>query len=140
MTPARALGAFAVLFCATFALLRSTSTFARVEQRLDDVRRVAADSGLRVPEVMALLDLGEGRLSLAELGRVAREVARARDELGDLALAVAAVRGHVALVEELAQDASPAEALRQLRARPEGLVATRFLTMVDRYAAAQRAD
>jgi hypothetical protein len=133
----RGLLLFAVVFCAAFSWLRATSTFARVEGRIAEVRAAAARSGLEEAEVMALLDLGEGRTPSEQLTELATEVARARDQLGATGLAVAAVLGHGDLVRTLRAGASPADALAALQARREGLVATRFATMAERYRAAQ---
>lgn len=139
MTRARGLSLFVVAFVAVFFGLRSTSTFARVEARLDDVRVVAAATGLREAEVMALLDLGDGRTSRDDLTALAARVVRARAKREELGLAVAVALGHGELVRRLEADAAPTPVLARLRARPEGLQITRFLTMVERYRAAQAA-
>lgn len=136
MTRRLGLCGFVIAFCGVFFWLRTTSTFARVEARGDDVRAVAATSGLALEEVMALLDLGDGHTPTPELMRLARRVVAARRAHGDLGLAVAAVFGHDVLVQQLLSEPAASPALARLRARPEGLVATRYLTMVERYRAA----
>ncbi|MEZ5963828.1 MAG: hypothetical protein R3F56_08290 [Planctomycetota bacterium] len=140
MTRRRGLALFAVGFCALFFWLRATSTFARVEARRADAVAVAKASGLDVAEVLALLDLGEGRTPTPELERVARRVVAARRSHGDLGLAVAAVFGHDALVQQILVEESERPAAERFRALPEGLVATRFLTMVGRYREALGSD
>jgi hypothetical protein len=137
VTRGRALALFSIVFVTAFFGLRSTSTFARVEARVDDVRAVAAESGLLEEEVMALLDLVDASATRADLSVLAARVARARVEHGELGLAVAVALGHRVLVRELEAEPSPSPPLARLRARPEGLQVTRFLTMVERYRAAR---
>lgn len=137
MTRRQGIVAFVAAFAASFFWLRSTSTFARVEARLADAEAIATSSGLDVVEVMALLDLGEGRTPTDELSLQAERVARARREHGELGLAVAVAFGHGALVRRLLAEDGAGSALARLRARREGILVTRYLTMVERYAGAR---
>ncbi len=115
-------------------VVRSTSTFAAVTRRADEVADVAQRAGLRPEEGMALLDLHPD-LDAAGFAAHVGEVVRARARVSDLALAVAVAYGHGALVDAaLAAEAGDAARARtRVRATHEGLVVTRFVAMVERY-------
>jgi hypothetical protein len=127
--------AFTVLFVVAFFTLRATATFARVQARAGEAAVLAREFALADAEVLALLDLHEGRLSGAEWHGLCARVVAARAEFGDLGLGVAAAMGHAALVRSLCAGTTIEAARGALRARPQGLVMTRFLAMVERYRA-----
>jgi hypothetical protein len=127
------LGAIVV---ASVLVVRATSTFAAVTRRASEAEALAARVGLLPEEVMALLDLAP-ELGAEALALRATRVQTERVRLGDLGLAVAVVHGQAALVEAAvaASNGDLARARQRVQAAPEGLVVTRFLSMVDRYRA-----
>ncbi len=118
---------------AFFLLRRDNSTFSAVELRMAEAHATAIRLQMPVEQVMALLDLGEGKLNAYEWVVKAEALKDAQVLYRELGLAVAAVHGQDKLVAELVGKGDPAAALVALRARPEGLVATRYLSMVERY-------
>ena len=130
------LGVLGAVVVVSVLVVRSTSTFASVTRRLDEVAAVATRLALPTEEVMALLDLSPDADADA-LGLAAAKVQTERARLGDLGLAVAVAHGHGELVAAAlrAADGDAAQARARVQAAPEGLVVTRYLAMIERYRA-----
>lgn len=117
---------------AFFILRRETATFSKVELRMAEGLATAERLGMPPEQVLAVLDLNDSNLDAYQWVVKVEAMKEAQAKYGDLGLAIAAAQGQDKLVAELfAADAKNAPT--QLRGRPEGLVATRYLAMVERY-------
>ncbi|MEM7200061.1 MAG: hypothetical protein AAF628_07335 [Planctomycetota bacterium] len=127
-----------VMFLAALTWQRSRSRVLAAEARGAEVRDVAGQLGLPVPEGLALLELLGPDLAPAVFATQAQRFAALRTELGHPALGVLAVRGKRALAERL-RDAAHGDPgrVRALVFETREAVedAVRFLSVTERFAA-----
>ncbi len=135
MRPSVLLAVLAVIFLGAFAFQREHSVFLRVERGSEQAREVAAATGLRLPEVMALHELRGGRLDLTQLTAFAKDFSRARRTLGHDALAILSVMwGRELAKGSLAKAGGDSESAWTIwRGRREAITSVRFLAMVKRF-------
>jgi hypothetical protein len=133
----RLLAVLALTAVAAFAWQRGRSPFLRIEAERELAARVAAEAGLDPVEVMALRELVGVDRDEAALGEVARRfVADRRAYGGSEALAAVAAGGSRAVADAVYAAAGRRvdEAERELRPRPEAVLAVRFRTVRERFA------
>lgn len=125
-----------VVFVAAFVVQRQRSGFLAAEARAPEARRLAEQHGLAPSEVLALHELHGGRLEPAQLATLTRDLARERDALGHLLLAVLAVRGKRDLANQIRVRAGgDPTRIRPLVAETREAVedAVRFDSVAERY-------
>ena len=132
------LAGLCLTFLVAFSVQRSCSVVLQIEEDRPLAERIALETGISIPEVMSLRELRGLDRSEAQLEEDAQLLSRLRRERGD-DLAILTITGHGELAEELwkqsNQDPSRASAL--LRERPEAILAVRFVSNRERFAARQ---
>lgn len=132
------LAGLCLTFVVAFSVQRSCSVFLQVEEDRPLAERIALQTGISIPEVMSLRDLQGLDRSEAQLEKDAQLLARLRGERGD-DLAILTITGHGELAQELWKQSNedPSRASILLRERPEAILAVRFQSMRERFAARQ---
>ncbi len=130
-----ALGVLALLFLLAFFIQRNRSVVLEIEDDRPLAERIALESGMTIPEVMALRELLGLDQTDEQLQRAAEQFSQLRTERGD-GLAILTVAGHedlaTGLWEQSGRDRSRGQVL--LRERPEAILAVRFESMTGHFA------
>lgn len=133
---ASVLVATGVLAVGLYAWNRGRSPFLAAERDLVTARRLAAESGLPLPEVLALREGTGVELGAEPWPRRVERWSAARARWPQRELAVLELLGARALAEDLArQGGAEAGRVRELlRERPEQVGVRRFLAVAERFA------
>jgi hypothetical protein len=133
-----ALTGLCLTFVVAFFVQRNCSVVLQIEDDRPLAERIALETGISIPEVMSLRDLQGLDRSEAQLEADAELLSRLRTERGD-DLAILTITGHEELAQELWKQSNgdPSRASILLRDRPEAILATRFKSMRERFAARQ---
>ena len=138
MRSGRTLASLCLLFVVAFFVQRSRSVVLQLEHDRPLAERIALETGISVPAAMSLRSLQGLDRSEAQLKADAALLSELRAERGD-DLAILTITGHGELAEELwkQSDEDPSRASALLEDRPEAILAVRFQSMRERFAARQ---